>query len=310
MFGVLEGTGVTVLDPRFHRIVPGSARVERLWTGSRWAEGPAWFPAHNTLVWSDIPNDRMLRFDALSGQTAVFRQPARNSNGNTVDREGRLVTCEHGGRQVTRTEHDGRITVLASHYEGKRLNSPNDVVVKSDGSIWFTDPDYGILSDYEGDRAEAEIGRCNVYRIDGQSGALTVVAGDFVKPNGLAFSADESILYIADTGASHDPENGPRHIRACVVNGATLGGSTVFATCTSGLFDGFRLDAEGRIWTSAADGVHIYHPDGTLIGKVAIPEIVANLCWGGPKLNRLFICGTTSLYAVMTHTNGAVRPGS
>jgi gluconolactonase len=290
--------------------VPGSARVERLWTGSRWAEGPAWFPAHNTLVWSDIPNDRMLRFDALSGQTAVFRQPARNSNGNTVDREGRLVTCEHGGRQVTRTEHDGRITVLASHYEGRRLNSPNDVVVKSDGSIWFTDPDYGILSDYEGDRAEAEIGRCNVYRIDGQSGALTVVAGDFVKPNGLAFSPDESILYIADTGASHDPENGPRHIRACVVDGATLGGSTVFATCTSGLFDGFRLDAEGRIWTSAADGVHIYHPDGTLIGKVAIPEIVANLCWGGPKLNRLFICGTTSLYAVMTHANGAVRPGS
>lgn len=309
MFGVLEGTGVSVLDPRFHRIVPGSARVERLWTGSRWAEGPAWFPAHNTLVWSDIPNDRMLRFDVASGQTAVFRQPARNSNGNTVDREGRLVTCEHGGRQVTRTEHDGRITVLASHYEGRRLNSPNDVVVKSDGSIWFTDPDYGILSDYEGDRAEGEIGRCNVYRIDGQSGALTVVAGDFVKPNGLAFSSDESILYIADTGASHDPENGPRHIRACTVNGAMLGQSTVFATCTAGLFDGFRLDTEGRIWTSAADGVHIYHPDGTLIGKVAIPEIVANVCWGGPKLNRLFICGTTSLYAVMTHANGATRPG-
>ncbi|MBX9907203.1 MAG: SMP-30/gluconolactonase/LRE family protein [Beijerinckiaceae bacterium] len=310
MFGVLEGTGVSVLDPRFHRIVPGSARIERLWTGSRWAEGPAWFPAHNTLVWSDIPNDRMLRFDALSGQTAVFRQPARHSNGNTVDREGRLVTCEHGGRQVTRTEHDGRITVLASHYEGRRLNSPNDVVVKSDGSIWFTDPDYGILSDYEGDRAQGEIGRCNVYRIDGQSGALTVVADDFVKPNGLAFSPDESILYIADTGASHDPENGPRHIRACAVEGATLGKSTVFATCTAGLFDGFRLDTEGRIWTSAADGVHIYHPDGTLIGRIAIPEIVANVCWGGPKLNRLFICGTTSLYAVMTHANGATRPGS
>jgi gluconolactonase len=312
MFGVLEGTGVSVLDPRFHRIVPGSARIERLWTGSRWAEGPAWFPAHNTLVWSDIPNDRMLRFDALSGQTAVFRQPARNSNGNTVDREGRLVTCEHGGRQVTRTEHDGSITVLASHYEGRRLNSPNDVVVKSDGSIWFTDPDYGILSDYEGDRAEGEIGRCNVYRIDGATGALTIVADDFVKPNGLAFSPDESILYIADTGASHDPEHGPRHIRACAVNpdGATLGRSTVFATCTAGLFDGFRLDAEGRIWTSAADGVHIYHPDGTLIGRIAIPEIVANVCWGGPKLNRLFICGTTSLYAVMTHANGAVRPGA
>jgi gluconolactonase len=223
---------------------------------------------------------------------------------------GRLVTCEHGGRQVTRTEHDGSVTVLASHFGGKRLNSPNDVVVKSDGSIWFTDPDYGILSDYEGDKSPSEIGACNVYRIDGQSGEIAIVADDFVKPNGLAFSPDESILYIADTGASHDPENGPRHIRSFQMgaDGITLGASKVFATCTAGLFDGFRLDVEGRIWTSAADGVHIYHPDGTLIGRVAIPEIVANVCWGGPKLNRLFICGTTSLYAVMTHTNGATRP--
>lgn len=310
MFGELEGTGVSVLDPRFHRVIPGSARVERLWTGARWSEGPAWFAAHNTLVWSDIPNDRMLRYDALSGQTSVFRQPARNSNGNTVDAQGRLVTCEHGGRQVTRTEHDGSITVLASHYGGKRLNSPNDAVVKSDGSIWFTDPDYGILSDYEGDKSASEIGACHVYRIDGESGEIAIVADDFVKPNGLAFSPDESILYIADTGASHDPEHGPRHIRSFKMDrdGRSLGASKVFATCTAGLFDGFRLDIEGRIWTSAADGVHIYHPDGTLIGKVAIPEIVANVCWGGPKLNRLFICGTTSLYAVMTHTNGAGRP--
>ncbi|KQK31086.1 gluconolactonase [Bosea thiooxidans] len=310
MFGELEGTGVSVLDPRFHRVIPGSARVERLWTGARWSEGPAWFAAHNTLVWSDIPNDRMLRYDALSGQTSVFRQPARNSNGNTVDAQGRLVTCEHGGRQVTRTEHDGSITVLASHYGGKRLNSPNDAVVKSDGSIWFTDPDYGILSDYEGDKSASEIGACHVYRIDGESGEIAIVADDFVKPNGLAFSPDESILYIADTGASHDPEHGPRHIRSFKMDrdGRSLGASKLFATCTAGLFDGFRLDIEGRIWTSAADGVHIYHPDGTLIGKVAIPEIVANVCWGGPKLNRLFICGTTSLYAVMTHTNGAGRP--
>lgn len=310
MFGELEGTGVSVLDPRFHRVIPGSARVERLWTGARWSEGPAWFAAHNTLVWSDIPNDRMLRYDALSGQTSVFRQPARNSNGNTVDAQGRLVTCEHGGRQVTRTEHDGSITVLASHYGGKRLNSPNDAVVKSDGSIWFTDPDYGILSDYEGDKSASEIGACHVYRIDGESGEIAIAADDFVKPNGLAFSPDESILYIADTGASHDPEHGPRHIRSFKIDrdGRSLGASKLFATCTAGLFDGFRLDIEGRIWTSAADGVHIYHPDGTLIGKVAIPEIVANVCWGGPKLNRLFICGTTSLYAVMTHTNGAGRP--
>ena len=252
----------------------------------------------------------MMRHDALSGQTSVFRQPARNSNGNTVDRQGRLVTCEHGGRQVTRTEHDGSITVLADRFQGKRLNSPNDVVVKSDDSIWFTDPDYGILSDYEGDKSDGEIGRCNVYRIDGHSGALSLVADDFIKPNGLAFSPDESILYVADTGASHDPEHGPRHIRACQLSpdGTKLGHSTVFATCTAGLFDGFRRDVEGRVWASAADGVHVHDQDGTLVGKVAIPEIVANLAWGGPKLNRLFICGTTSLYAVMTHTNGANWP--
>ncbi|PZU93050.1 MAG: gluconolactonase [Chelatococcus sp.] len=312
MFGVLEGTGVEVLDPRFFRIVPGSARVERLWTGARWSEGPAWFPAHNSLVWSDIPNDRMLRYDALTGHVGVFRQPARNSNGNTVDAQGRLVTCEHGGRQVTRTEHDGSITVLASHFGGRRLNSPNDVVVKSDGSIWFTDPDYGILSDYEGDRAESEIGACNVYRIDGRTGEIAVVADDFVKPNGLAFSPDESILYIADSAASASPQESRRHIRACAVgpDGTTLGRSEVFATCKAGVFDGFRLDRTGRLWTSTAEGVEIFDPDGTLIGKIAIPEIVANVCWGGPKLNRLFICGTTSLYAVMTHTNGATRPGA
>jgi gluconolactonase len=180
------------------------------------------------------------------------------------------------------------------------------VVVKSDGSIWFTDPDYGILSDYEGDKSASEIGACHVYRIDGESGEIAVVADDFVKPNGLAFSPDESILYIADTGASHDPDYGPRHIRAFELgaDGRTLSASRIFATCSAGLFDGFRLDVAGRIWTSAADGVHIYDPDGTLIGKIAIPEVVANVCWGGPKLNRLFICGTTSLYAVMTHTNG------
>jgi len=305
-FGFIEGFRVEVLDPRFHRLVPGSARMERLWTGARWSEGPAWFPAHQTLVWSDIPNNRMLRYDALTGQVGTFRQPARNSNGNTVDRQGRLVTCEHGGRQVTRTEHDGSVTVLASHYQGKRFNSPNDVVVKSDGSVWFTDPDYGILTDYEGDKAESEIGRCNVYRIDPQSGAVTIVADDFAKPNGLAFSPDESALYIADTGVSHDPENGPRHIRKFAVtgDGKTLGVSSVFATCTNGLFDGFRFDVAGRLWSSAADGIHVYDPDGTLIGKVLVPEVVANLCFGGPKRNRLFICGTTSLYSLMTHTNG------
>jgi gluconolactonase len=269
-----------------------------------------WFGDARCLIWSDVPGNQMLRWDEETGAVSAFRKPSNNSNGNTRDRQGRLVTCEHLTRRVTRTEYDGAITVICDSYQGKRLNSPNDVVVKSDGSIWFTDPDYGILSDYEGDKSPGEIGACHVYRIDGDSGEIAIVADDFVKPNGLAFSPDESILYIADTGASHDPENGPRHIRAFKVgsDGKTLGASKVFATCTNGLFDGFRLDIEGRIWTSAADGVHVYHPDGTLIGKVAIPETVANVCWGGPKLNRLFICGTTSLYAVMTHTNSARRP--
>lgn len=311
MYGVLEGSGVEILDPRFRHLVPGIARLERLWSGGAWTEGPAWFPAHRTLVFSDIPNDRMLRYDAISGHVATFRQSARHSNGNTVDPQGRLVTCEHGGRQVTRLEHDGSLTVLASHFEGRRLNSPNDVVVKSDGSIWFTDPDYGIMSDYQGERGESEIGRCNVYRIDPLSGAISVVAGDFEKPNGLAFSPDESTLFIADTGASHVPD-GPRHIRRFAVSpdGSRLSGGDIFATCTNGLFDGFRFDEAGRLWTSAGDGVHVYDPDGTLIGKVLVPEIVGNLCFGGPRLNRLFICGTSSLYAITTHVRGADRPAS
>ncbi len=187
LFGALEGTGFEKLDPRFNRLVPGPEQVERLWTGARWCEGPAWFGAHRTLVWSDIPNNRMLRLDERNGTVAVSREPANNSNGNTVDRQGRLVSCEHLTRRVTRTEHDGSLTVLASHWQGRRLNSPNDVVVHSDGGIWFTDPSYGILSDYEGLRAESEIGACNVYRIDPASGAVELVADDFVKPNGLAF---------------------------------------------------------------------------------------------------------------------------
>jgi gluconolactonase len=236
---------------------------------------------------------------------SVFRQPSNNSNGNTTDPQGRLVTCEHQARRVTRTEFDGSVSVLASHYKGKRLNSPNDVVVKFDGSIWFTDPSYGILTDYEGDKSEPEIGNCNVYRIDGQTGDIAIVADDFVKPNGLAFSRDESILYIADTGMSHDPK-GPKHIRALKVkaDGKSLGASSVFADCNAGLFDGFRVDQDGRIWTSAGDGVHCFMPNGDLIGKIKIPELVANVCFGGAKRNRLFICGTTSLYSSYLGING------
>jgi gluconolactonase len=294
-----------ILDERFRPLVKVTAGVEKLYEGCRWAEGPAYFPAQRSLVWSDIPNDRMLRFDEATGETGAFRAPAGYSNGNTVDREGRLVSCEHGNRRVTRTEHDGSITVLAERFEGKRFNSPNDVVVRSDGSIWFTDPAYGIDSDYEGHKAESEIGACHVYRVDPRSGAIRIAADDFVRPNGLAFSPDERLLYIADTGVSN-MKDGPKHIRVFrVADDGKLSGGEVFADCTNAVFDGFRLDTEGRIWSSAGDGVHCLEPDGTLIGKVLVPERVANVVFGGPKRNRLFICATTALYAVLVAVNGA-----
>jgi gluconolactonase len=299
-----------VHDERFSSLVLGNVHLEKLWTGCRWAEGPAYFPAGRYLIWSDIPNNRLMRYDETDGSVSVFQQPANNQNGHTVDREGRLISCEHQGRCVSRTEHDGRRTVLASHYEGKRLNSPNDAVVKSDGTIWFTDPTYGIDSEYEGDAAPPEIGASNVYRLDPETGHLAAVATDFVKPNGLAFSPDERLLYIADTGATH-VKDGPRHIRRfTVTNDGRLSGGEVFATCDFGLFDGLRVDVQGNIWTSAGDGVHCYAPDGALIGKIKVPEVVANVCFGGPKRNQLFICATTSLYVVYLRVQGALRPGS
>ena len=305
-YGAVEGTGFEPLDSRFNECLVGHARVERLWTGARLAEGPAWFGAGRYLIFSDIPNNRMIRYDDTDGSVSVFRTPSNNSNGNTVDGQGRLVTCEHHARRVTRTEHNGTVTVIADRFEGKRFNSPNDVVVKSDGSIWFTDPPYGILIDYEGETGASEIGANHVYRVDGATGKITRVCDDFDKPNGLAFSPDEKYLYVADTGASHS-RNGPKHIRRFDVSadGQSLSHSKVFADCTAGLFDGFRLDRDGRIWTSAGDGVHCYLPDGTLIGKIRIPELVSNVAFGGPRLNRLFICGTTSLYSAYLAINGA-----
>lgn len=307
MYGELEGCGFELLHESFSECFVGHARVERLWSGARWSEGPAWFAAGRYLIWSDIPNNRMLRWDETDGVVSEFRAPSNNSNGNTVDYSGRLISCEHLGRRVTRTEFDGSVSVLADSFEGKRLNSPNDVVVKKDGSVWFTDPSYGILTDYEGVRADPEL-PCYVYRVD-LDGNIEVVAEDFVKPNGLAFSPDESTLYIADTGATHDA-NGPKHIRSMRVSseGNSLEGGEIFAECTAGLFDGFRCDSAGRIWSSAADGVHCYSADGTLIGKVRIPEIVSNVTFGGAKRNRLFICGTSSLYSVYLTVNGSA-PG-
>lgn len=304
MYGEIEGAGFEVLDARFASLFAPHIRVERLWTGARWSEGPAWFAAGHYLVWSDIPNNRMMRWDETDGSVSVFRSPSNNSNGNTVDPQGRLVSCEHLTRRVTRTEHDGSITVLADRFDGRRLNSPNDVVVRSDGSIWFTDPIYGIATDYEGEMQDQEIEGCHVYRVDPGSGRVTRVTDDFVQPNGLAFGPDERHLFISDTGVSHTTD-GPAHIRRFDVDDDLgLSGGTTFATCTSGVFDGFRLDTDGRIWTSASDGVHCYDPDGTLVGKILIPEIVGNLTFGGPRRNRLFICGNSSLYAVYVFATG------
>ncbi len=304
LFGELEGTGFEVVQEAFNDCLIGHARVERLWSGARWSEGPAWFAAGRYLVWSDIPNNRMLRLDDTDSSVSEFRNPSNNSNGNTVDLQGRLVTCEHLTRRVSRTEFDGSITVLAESFKGKRLNSPNDVVVKSDGSIWFSDPSYGIMMDYEGERATSEIGACHVYRIDPHDYQISCVADDYVKPNGLAFSPDQNTLYISDTGGTHQ-KNGPAHIRKhSVTDDGKLGEGAVIATCDAGFFDGFRLDRDGRIWTSAADGVHCLAADGALLGKIKIPEFVGNVCFGGAKLNRLYICGTTSLYSVYLNVNG------
>ena len=297
-----------VVDARFYRLALPYVNVEKLYSGCRWSEGPAWFAAGRYLVWSDIPNDRMLRFDETDNSVSVFRHPALHSNGNTVDLQGRLVTCEHRSRCVSRTEFDGTRTVLADRYAGRRFNSPNDVVVKRDGSVWFTDPSYGIDSEYEGDASPPEIGSNDVYRLDPASGDVTRVATDFVQPNGLAFSPDESLLYVVDTGLTH-VDDGPHHVRRFAVssNGQSLTGGDVFATCPKGLYDGLRVDVHGNVWLSAGDGVHCHASDGSLLGRILIPEAVANLCFGGPKRNRLFITATTSLYSVFLNTRAATQ---
>ncbi|KQQ38343.1 gluconolactonase [Rhizobium sp. Leaf306] len=291
-------------DDRFRHLIVPSSGLEELYSDCRWAEGPVWFSDLQCLIWSDIPNQRMLRW-VKDGGVSVFRTPSNFTNGNTRDRQGRLVSCEHGGRRVTRTEIDGSITVLAESYEGKRLNSPNDVVVRSDGSVWFTDPTYGIKSDYEGFRAEPEQATRNVYRLDPETGEIDAVVTDFGQPNGIAFSPDEKILYVADSSSSHDP-SAPRHIRAFdVVDGRQLKNSRVFCDIDNGLADGFRVDVAGNVWTSAGDGVHCFGSDGKLLGKILLPQTAANLTFGGPRRNQLFITATKSLYAIFLATTGA-----
>lgn len=295
---------VRVLDPSFNRYRLGLAGVERLGTGFRWSEGPVWFGDGRFLLWSDIPNNRLMRWDEASGRVSVFRGPSNNSNGNTRDRQGRLITCEHLTRRVTRTEYDGSITVIADSFDGKPLNSPNDVVVKSDGSIWFTDPPFGILGFYEGEMAEPQL-PTNVYRVDGQTGRITVVTAEINRPNGLAFSPDESRLYVVEAAAM------PRLIHVFDVDGERLTNKRVFYTCQPPETpDGFRVDIDGNLWcgwgmTEELDGVRIINPSGAPIGHIHLPERCANLTFGGRFRNRLLMTASKSLYGLYVNTRGA-----
>lgn len=289
-----------VLDPVFSTFVLGNAPLKEIASGFDWVEGPVWFGDLDCLLFSDIPNDRLMRW-IPGGGTSVFRQPSNFANGNTRDRAGRLITCEHGGRRVTRTEQDGSITVIADGYLGKRLNSPNDVIVASDGAIWFSDPHYGISTDYEGWKATQEL-PCNVYRVD-PSGHIAAVLTDFNCPNGLAFGPGERRLYVADTGRMFSQD--PCHIRAFDVGeGGALTGGDVFHVVAPGAADGIRVDSDGNLWSSAGDGVHCIAPDGHLMGKILVPQTVSNICFGGRGNHQLFITASTSVYVISLNRRG------
>ena len=294
--------GFEVYDERFREMLPEGVELERHFTGTAWAEGPVYFSDGDYVVWSDIPNDRMMRWSISEG-ASVFREPAGYTNGNYLDRQGRLVSCEHGNRRISRTEPDGSAVTLVDRYDGNRLNSPNDLVVKSDGTIWFTDPPYGILSDHEGHKAESELGANYVFRFDPETGELRIVGDDFDRPNGLCFSPDESILYVADSGD-------PRHIRAFdVVDGEHISNGRIFAVVRPGMPDGFRVDTKGNLFTSAWDGIQVYSPEGELLGKVLVPEErTANCSFGGPDKSRLFITADRSLYSIKLNVTGAQTP--
>jgi len=296
---------IVALDPSFRKYHLPLSAVERLWHGSRWGEGPVWVGDLRCLLWSDIPNNRVLKWEEETGAVSEWRKPSNNANGHTRDRQGRIIACEHAGRRVVRFEPDGAITVLADSYQGKRLNSPNDVVVKSDGSIWFTDPPFGTYAFYEGIKCEAELPHTNVYRVDGQTGAITCVADDVDHPNGLAFSPDESILYIIESRST------PRNILAYdVVGGTKLQKRRVFVECRPGETpDGFRVDVDGNLWcgwgmTAEYDGVRVINSAGTYIGHIHLPERCANLAFGGRHRNRLFMSAAQSLYALYVNTQG------
>jgi gluconolactonase len=290
-------------DDRFTRLVHKNSTPERLATGFQWAEGPVWMGDWGCLLFSDIPSQRILRWSPREG-LSTWRENSGFNNGNTRDRQGRLVGCRHGHRDVVRTEHDGSLTVLCASHEGRPLNSPNDVVVSSDGAVWFTDPTYGRISNYEGYREPPAQQARHVFRIDPDSGEAAPVVSDFTQPNGLCFSPDERRLYIAESGFSHD-DDVPPVIRQFDVDGARLKDAGVFATIDCGLPDGMRCDTEGNLWSSARDGVHCFAPDGTLLGKILLPEVTANLCFGGPDGHTMFFTSKTSLYRVFVDAQGA-----
>jgi gluconolactonase len=296
---------IVALDPSFKKYHLPLSAVERLWHGSRWGEGPVWIGDLRCLLWSDIPNNRVLKWEEETGAVSEWRKPSNNANGHTRDRQGRIIACEHAGRRVVRFEPDGAITVIADSYQGKRLNSPNDVVVKSDGSIWFTDPPFGTYAFYEGIKCEAELPHTHVYRVDGQTGEITCVADDIDHPNGLAFSPDESILYIIESRST------PRNILAYdVVGGTKLQKRRVFVECRPGETpDGFRVDTDGNLWcgwgmTAEHDGVRVINSAGTYIGHIHLPERCANLAFGGRNRNRLFMSAAQSLFALYVNTQG------
>ena len=295
--------GIEVIDDLFLELIDRETEIQKHWTGCEWAEGPVYFPEGDYVLWSDVPNDRILKFDAHSRDTTVFREPCNNTNGHFRDQQGQLVSCEHAANRISRTAPDGSVTCLVDNWQGKRLNSPNDLVVKSDGTIWFTDPPYGILSDREGNQRESELEGNFTYRFDPKSKELSIVDNVADRPNGLAFSPDETMLYLADTGA-------PRDITVFNVakDAATLSNRRLFAKVRPGAADGLRVDERGNIWTSARDGVQCYSPNGSLLGKILIPEqATANLVFGDKDGKRIYICGDTSLYSVRVKVAGAGR---
>jgi gluconolactonase len=298
--------GIKILDPRFAGLVLGNAAIERIASGCRFTEGPVWFGDGRFLLWSDIPNDRIMKWEEETGTVSLFRRPSHHANGNTRDRQGRLVTCEMDAQRLTRTEYDGTITVLAERFDGKQLTGPNDVVVKSDGSIWFSDNGAGIRGNYLGHKATPEL-PYRVYRVDPRNGAITVAVGDMRRPNGLAFSPNESLLYVVDT-----PGPGQRTIQVydVVDDGTRVANRREFCAAEPGGSDGLRIDVDGNLWCAwgggeAEDGVAIYHPDGTMIGRIMLPERCANVCFGGPKRNRLFMAASQSVYSLFVETQGA-----